>query len=328
MSTVVQILTTGSAALGMGHLRRSETLARRLATRHVVKVGLLTGSASPGPAAGAELFRGLSCETGVWPCDRGADVVVLDLPVANQPAAMAKLHEVGARVCALDYFVTELLPETAINLMDVDGQMAAAFARARRLADFREGPSYALIRPALLDRRPAFVAGWERRPQRIVITMGGADPSRQTLAAVQALCPLVHGDATVDVVLGALAPADLEKEVRIAADGWRVHRAPANFDELLAASDLVLCSGGGTLLEALCLGKPAVVFPQNHAESRHAQRYLDAGACLPRARLAEAMRQPRIASTIAARGWTMVDGRGLSRVADCISEMAAFKCSA
>lgn len=319
----IQFVTTGSPSLGMGHLRRSATLAHEVAREAEVSVRLLAleEHAAGQPAIGT-LLGGMHWEVGFGPRTSGFDLTVLDLPPVCQHGVISRLIHEGMRCLALDYFVPSLLPDLAINLADPRGVMQAAFVAANRAHDFNEGPQFAIVRPSLRLRRPAS-ANPAAEVTRVLVTMGGADPSGQTASALERLAVLVPADVRVDVAMGALATTALEERVRTLADGrFQVHRDPALFDELLSAADVIVCSGGGTLLEALCLGKPAVVYPQNQAERLHAGRYVDEGACVWADRLPEVLQQVEQRRALAQQGLRLIDGRGVERIAAHVLDLA------
>jgi spore coat polysaccharide biosynthesis predicted glycosyltransferase SpsG len=58
------------------------------------------------------------------------------------------------------------------------------------------------------------------------------------------------------------------------------HEQVENFGCLLYDSDLAFVGGGTTMIEAACLGTPAVVLPQNVGERHFATIFAESGAVL------------------------------------------------
>ena len=93
-------------------------------------------------------------------------------------------------------------------------------------------------------------------------------------------------------------------------------RNPPDFDQQLAAADVVICSGGGTLLEAMALGKPAVVLPQTTAEESHARSHAETGACTFAESLPQVLNDETLRQSLMQAARRRVDGRGAGRIAE------------
>ena len=176
-----------------------------------------------------------------------------------------------------------------------------------------------MIRPAIRERRGA--ARTSGGAAHVVVTMGGADPAARSLDAVRLLNRHAGNGESVTVILGPLAPRALEAELRATNPRAAIVRNPTNFEELLSTADVLLTSGGTTLLEALCLGKPTVVFPQNAAESAHAKPLVDAGACVWAESLPQVLSDAGLRRTLAETALQKVDGRGVERIAAAALEL-------
>jgi spore coat polysaccharide biosynthesis predicted glycosyltransferase SpsG len=313
------IITEGSPTLGIGHIRRSITLAGALPRE--TRLWLLGRETRQNvPAQTADLFEGLNWEAGPVPQVATGDAVILDLECESQRAMWERCSREGVACLALDYFDPMHLPDMTINLMDHSGSMRAAYTAIGRAGDYHEGPDYALIRPNIVARRSLAQTATVRR---VVVTMGGADPGRQTAEAARILRAKLEPGMEVTIILGPLVAEDLETEVRtLAGDRFRVVRNPSEFDDLLAGADVILTSGGTTLLEALCLGKPTVVFPQNVAETAHANLYVKAGACVWAESLPQVLSDAGLRQSLAAEAARRVDGRGVERIAAAAVELS------
>lgn len=321
ITEAITIITEGSPAIGFGHLRRSVTLARALSGQAPVRLHILNDGAELSLADDAlSHLDGIDWHPGNGLPEDNADVVILDL---EQPNHLRYLKHPGAchqRCLALDWFNPAWVPSITVNLLDHSGQMRAAYAADGRLQDYREGPDYAIIRPGILALRNTEPAAGSVR--RIVVTMGGADPGRRTLEAVQQLHKIAAPESTVTVIIGPLVPAAHEQDIRLTAPGHFVFlRNPTDFDQHLAGADVVLCSGGGTLLESLSLGRPTIVFPQNEAEEAHAGFHVQAGACVFADSLRQVLADHGLRNSLVEKARRQVDGRGVERIAQAALEL-------
>ena len=313
------IITEGSPELGAGHLRRSATLAATLADRAPVRLWVLeTDAAQMSISEVQDWFSGLSWEHGAAPRFHAGEVAILDLEPASHRRMWELCAQNGVPCLALDYFDPARLPDLTINLLDHSGAMRAACAAAGIPGSYHEGPGYALIRPSIRARRTPPAASAIVR--RVLVSMGGADPRGRTLEAANLLAR--HTGAQVTVVLGPLVSGALETQVRAAAPAnFSVVRNPASFEELLAEADVVLTSGGTTLLEALCLGKPVIAFPQNDGETAHAAQFVEKGACAWADSLPRVFEDAGLRRSMAEKAARELDGRGVERVAAVALEL-------
>jgi spore coat polysaccharide biosynthesis predicted glycosyltransferase SpsG len=241
-----------------------------------------------------------------------APLAVIDVDRGTHGRIAEKLLRARSASLALDWGTPEVLPEKTINLLDHSGRMRAAYDRAGRGGDYLEGPEYAIIRPGVLALKndAAAIAG----VSRVVVTMGGADPGRRTLEGIELLA---GSEVEGTIILGPLVPEAYEQEVRaMRPANFLVVRNPRDFDRHLASASVVLCSGGGTLLEALCLGRPTVVFPQSDAERRHAGMYVSAGACVFADKLGLVLGDEKFRVELSEQAGKRVDGLGLERIVD------------
>lgn len=309
----ITILTEGSADIGFGHVRRSITLARLLEKHARVKLWLLSKT-DVQTEDYIKHFEGLDWQVSPTPPETtGVEILDLEEPAMSKVLNLSSLNN---RRIALDWFDSSILPEVTINLFDHSGQMQAAYAEAGRSANYIEGPQCAIIRPKLRALRPDFPIA-SAKVRRIIITLGGADPKRRSIEALNLLRLLDLKETQILLIVGPLVPPAYEAEIREAA--WasvRVLRDPLDYDTLLADADIVICSGGGTLLESLCLGKPIVVLPQTDAEERHALSHKKLGACAMADSLASVVASFELRNSLIAKAYPQVDGRGAERIAE------------
>jgi UDP-2,4-diacetamido-2,4,6-trideoxy-beta-L-altropyranose hydrolase len=187
------------------------------------------------------------------------------------------------------------------------------------------GPAYALLRPEFAAlRKPALeaVAGLPDLPGRVLVMMGGTDPTGSAGAVARA-CLSAFPEASVDVVLPGTA------QVRTVGRLTELPRLQEVASRMLGA-DLVVTAAGSTVWELCCLARPVAALEVAGNQSdvyRHlVQERLVLGlGRLPVSEpdlvavlssLADAPGELRRLAT-AASG--LVDGHGADRVLDCAS---------
>lgn len=318
----ITIITEGSADIGFGHIRRSATLANYLLPSAPVQVWVVSDLANIEPTI-RPYFEGIKIGCGPQPNERAA-VEILDLEPPAMMSYLLRPPGTTKQLC-LDLFDSRKLPDVTMNLIDHSQQMRAAYLAAGRVDDYIEGPECAIIRPSLCALRPS-TAPTVPQVRRVVITLGGADPARRTHEAVAALTKYASTDIDITVIVGPLVPDAYEAEIRAAASPpTHVVRAPDDYDLIMSKADVVLCSGGGTLLEMMCLGKPVVVFPQTSAEESHTRLYVKAGACVMADSLDAVMGSAELRNALALNAHRIVDGLGVQRIAkSAINLLSAY----
>lgn len=195
------------------------------------------------------------------------------------------------------------------------------------------GPRWALVDPAFAKARPHALA--ERRERagrvdRVMVTMGLADPRNATALALDGL-EASGLDVAVDVAVGSASPH--LAAVRARAVG--VHVDAADMAGLMARADLCLGAGGTTAWERCALGLPAVIVAQAANQDLVCARLAEAGAVdylgpvdriSPRdlgSRLARLAGDPERVLAMAERAAAICDGRGTRRLADALLDRIA-----
>jgi spore coat polysaccharide biosynthesis predicted glycosyltransferase SpsG len=251
------------------------------------------------------------------------DALVIDsytLPPAQSIAVRRAGHPVMAivdgdfRGQSADIYVDQNL-DAAI---DADGAIGLS------------GLDYALLREAVRQLRPlhAPVHSAGRTP-KVVAFFGGTDAYRAAPAVAGLLTATgVPFDATI---VGA--DESLRRELRAVVPGagqrLDVIAPTDDLPKLLAGADLAVSASGTSTWELLCLGRPAalvwVVDNQIRGYERTIARGYAAGiGQLGRfddtsvATLRELLTDAVLRTTLAARAWAAVDGRGAARVADVL----------
>jgi len=194
------------------------------------------------------------------------------------------------------------------------------------------GPKYALLRPEFSSARKTF----RKRNgdiKRILIFMGGSDPTNETAKALTAIKLLNRPDITVNVVVGESNPHKVKiQQICAELPDATYHCQVSNMAELMVKADLAIGAGGSTNWERCCLGLPSIVMTiaenqEDLTNVLHEQGYL----------ISLGQRQKVLAETIAQnlcdilnnpermlsfvdRGKQLVDGNGAKRVSTMVEK--------
>ncbi len=195
------------------------------------------------------------------------------------------------------------------------------------------GPRFALLRPEFAALRSASLARRAApRLSRLLVTLGGVDRDNVTGRVLAALRTLPLGpELSITVVMGARAPWKQQIEQDAQQMPWptEVLSGVTDMGARMAAHDLAICAGGGTVWELCALGVPmiTVVVADNQTFSARA---LAQRAGVPvitpgglQRSLAAALRGLEAPVTLRERGRavaTVCDGRGADRVVAAMDE--------
>lgn len=172
--------------------------------------------------------------------------------------------------------------------------------------------------------RPEFLAlpAFELRDpaERVLVTMGGTDPSNLTLKVIEAL--RWESGVRLSVIPPPGRPSDT----------YRFAVEQPNVAAEMRRADLVVTSGGRTVGEAAAVGVPTIVLAQNARELTHRHLGWDFGNV--NLGLGELVGAGDLASTVRSvlrdlnlrcdlmeRSRRYVDGRGAERIANLVEEM-------
>lgn len=121
------------------------------------------------------------------------------------------------------------------------------------------GPEYAILRPEYAQLR-ATLPPRDGTVRRVLVFLGGSDPSNQTAKVLNALSQPGLSHLQVDVVLGQNNPnAHGIASQAAARTGTTLHKGLPTLAPLMASADLMISAGGSTTWERMCLGLPAIV---------------------------------------------------------------------
>jgi UDP-2,4-diacetamido-2,4,6-trideoxy-beta-L-altropyranose hydrolase len=286
----IAFINEASSLIGMGHILRSQALARGMYARGYSITGVTIGDKK----AVSYAKQRTKYENFKWPIQTVQDyqlaikiimhiapsLVVVDCNMSGQHIVVA-CKKLGIPVLALDYFSSEQpLPDLVINLIDHDADSLSGHPPSRKGSAYYEGPEYAIIRDEFSSAREYRISRMEPvLPKKIVIAFGGADPSGNTKRALNIIAQW-PSKFLVDLIIGPLFTFEI-KSITSNFENCNItiHKSPNYMNKLFELADLVFCGGGGTLLEATYVGVPAIVIAQNAAEQRHANSLSNRRAC-------------------------------------------------
>lgn len=284
MRVVVRV--DASARIGVGHLVRCHTLARRLRERgarvhficrehagHLIDqlsadgFGVTRLPAPPESSARGEdhaLWLGVSQDedarqSALALASAGADWLVVD-HYGLDACWERQLRPSVGRLMVIDDLANR--PHDCDLLLDQNFSLVGA-ARYQHLvpepARLLLGPRYALLGPSYrgfraLPAEPCVRAG------SVFAFLGGADLDNATGRALEAMSAPALRHLTLDLVVGINNP-HREAILRQAEQrpNTRVHAPRPQLADLMAKADLAIGAGGATTWERLCLGLPSLV---------------------------------------------------------------------
>ena len=121
------------------------------------------------------------------------------------------------------------------------------------------GPEYALLKPEYAQLR-ATMPPRDGTVRRVLVFLGGSDPSNQTAKVLTALMQPSFAHLQVDIVLGQNHPnAEGVAAQAATRPGTSLHQGLPTLAPLMVRADLMISAGGSTTWERMCLGLPAIV---------------------------------------------------------------------
>jgi spore coat polysaccharide biosynthesis predicted glycosyltransferase SpsG len=287
---LVEIAVDGGAGFGFGHLSRSQTLASALRDAGAIVRFDPRSDAARRALAGQ---MKASDEPSNAPASTSADILVLDLPYADDSAILAATAA-GQRVAVLDP-LGEAPADLAIRTDPRPVPMAA------KRCEY--GLAFALIRREILEQAP-------RDDGHVLICVGGSDLGD---LGVEAAIKLAAAGDCVILVRGPMA-----SPLADAPAGVDVRISPPDLPVLMAGCRYAVTNAGTTALECMALGKAVHVLAQTEAERATAGHFLSEGLILGLG--LETLERPDLhaVARAGAAGRASVDGLGAARVAGLI----------
>lgn len=273
----IAMVADGGRSAGMGHVFQSLSLARALGSSAHIQyftqsdaavMAIIQEGGYPVLRVqdDAQLLASLQRER--------PDVVILDKLDVNEQLAAAIRGTTDARLAiftnlsgASRYAHVVVLPRAPSLKSEPSRRFEnLAYRDGRTGSCFFYGPQFWVLRPEfhayrLLAKPPP------REVRHIAVAFGGSDPTDLTCRVLGELlgAPMF---SRVDVILGShyggLPRIEaLLKERAPAGPMVQLHRNARNVGELLYGADLAITAAGMTMFEALCVGTPVIVIPQD-----------------------------------------------------------------
>ena len=273
-----------SPLVGLGHARRSRSLALALAARGVESLHVAPAAARAALVAegtpDARLLDAEDTDLTALGEAHGVTHAVLDTlwsgNAANVVRDVAALRAGRVATTVIDSMPPDHYPlapaGTAPDLLVTPylGACRRADGGGRRLG----GARYAILGPEFGEVRATPPA---RVPRRVLLSCGGSDDDGLTPLAARALAA---SGVALDVAIGPLFDERSCAALHaLAADTARVrlHRAPSSLATLVAGADLVAGRPGLLRYEAAALGRPGVYLARGAAYREYFERFAAAG---------------------------------------------------
>jgi spore coat polysaccharide biosynthesis predicted glycosyltransferase SpsG len=193
------------------------------------------------------------------------------------------------------------------------------------------GAPYQMIRQSVSQQRPS--APWRGdRVERVLVTLGGADPGNLTVRLVRSLERIEPQPSfSICVAIGAaFDPAQVHELKLIASSNQRfqVVESPNSLARLILECDAIVTLGGITSYEVMCLGKPCAAIAWGTI--KYYVEQLNRIGLLANLGEIHNAAQNLIGFTknisflhqLSQSGWTTIDGFGADRVATEIAKLA------
>ena len=315
--------------IGYGHAVRVAALVEKLPAAETIVCGhvdrlehLFPGckqiDAPADPRACVQLIRSLA-----------AGLVLCDSPLLS-PAFWPAAHALApARMVAVDDYGGPVQADLVVN-----GTVLPEYHRYPALrgpAMALCGGRYALLRSCFRGR-----AWTEPLEQRLTVVAGSGPRAARWIGALATAGFFAsHGSAVRLVVGWGFSNAELVQRLRSSGVVVHVGMEGPELAQLLTSSTLLLATGGMIVYEALALGVPSIILPQEDNLLAEAAWFASRGAivdlgpmddrCAARtaAVVADLWNDPSSRQRLAARAASVIDGAGTQRVAAHIAQLLA-----
>ena len=202
------------------------------------------------------------------------DCLILDLPYRNiDPAVFSLLKRKGVQTIFIDDF--RFFNPGADIVFNSSILAREKFSEQEKGALFL-GPDYFIFDDAMIGQTTPFL----RHKTNIVISFGGADPTRLTRDAVQFLAGKNHRENRVfHIVLGPgyAETTTIKNIVKNRPKTFKIIENPDNIIPYFMAADFVICAGGRTMYELYYLSKPFLPIATSDVEAEAVQAFIKNG---------------------------------------------------
>ena len=279
----------GGPGVGFGHVRRSLALAELCRVKGINVAGFISNYDPQTVClienAGYKVTKAHSpyeISESIWTnlAKTSKSAILVDQPCDDDfPYKKVRFENPTAIIAALDYFdMKNDSLDLVVNLINHNPLHARPVSNH---VQYREGVEYAIIRKEikLYAKQPRIVSP---NCQKILVSFGGSDPLNHTMMVMKAYADYADMNLEMKVIVGphfenSRAVYNLANALSMKITS---HDHVKNFGCALYESDLAFIGGGTTMIEAACVGTPAVVLPQNAGERHFATTFANRGAVL------------------------------------------------
>lgn len=350
MSGIYLLRTDADNSVGHGHLIRCLSLAAELNKKSLRVIFLLRHADSGARNLIAQHgYEAHYLTTGHAYSSEIAELGRLSLPALNGaildfahtytflqvnqlPAYLKALRGIAPTIALLDgYRENSIVARLAA--IDVDLLIAPYYGvdtpESAACFKYLAGPGYFVFAPeyqALSGKRHRI----DDRPDRILITFGGADPQRITLKALAALEQLRDRTLQIRIAVGSSFDLGLVDDINMAAAAGfhrcQILRAPSSLAEHMTWCDLAISGSGLTKYELALTGTPSIQISIDEPHSQINEGFIKAGSgihlgvhlAVTAGRLAREIRtvldNTELRRQMSRRGQELTDGRGTQRI--------------
>lgn len=268
----IAFITIGTQARGIGHVMRTRNLLECLHGHHTLVL------CDPAETLAIERLRAAFhpveiCEREAMHdriVDWGAEIVVHD-ELATDRRRLDAERAAGLKIVLFED------NGPGQELADVVFNALYSAAESEPAKNRWYGPSVYDLRD---EFRHAVRGEFRERPQRVLLTFGGTDPSGITLRVLDAIGDLCHLAITVVAGIGLRNVRAVEERVdamRSMGIDVTLLRDVALMSDVMGDADFAFSSAGRTLYELAHMGVPTIVICQNEVETQHTFATIDNG---------------------------------------------------
>lgn len=285
---IAEVLSDGGGTYGIGHLKRSVALAGALRGRgHAARIIGMSERARA-LLAGEQIDEGR------------ATVRIFDFPYNINGSLLERARTEGVLTVALDSFSEKGEPSLTISVFEHKTPPPPG----KRVA----GLEYSIVRPEVTALAPNFGG------EGVVVMIGGGD---NHAVGPRVAVRLALQESRVTLVQGP----NVATPYRCRHSNVELVVDPVDLPRRMSRCRWAVTNGGSSMLEMMCLGKPAHAIPQTEDELMLARIVAESGAILGIGE--ERLSRPPTAEeerigTIASR---LVDGKGLERICTMIESL-------
>ena len=184
------------------------------------------------------------------------------------------------------------------------------------------GVDYAILKQDILENQNLFFDNnFNKSESNILVTFGGEDPNSNTIKVLKYLDNISY-KMSVNIILGKLNKYK-NRVKKIYSHKYTIMQPTSKLGILMKNSDIIVCGGGTTLLEAIYIGNPIIALPQNKREKefiKHIKNKIDIFDLNDINKLLDKFNDCEFRTEIRNQYQNFIDGKGKKRILDIIKE--------